>query len=88
MSFFAYIIKADFHWYMVIVIGLKFYLAQSLQLCLTFEVKGFILCVIEFFQCYNTTYSLQLPSPESKLHTLCSLKSGGSPGRGYTGHFV
>ena len=69
---FAYIIKADwFHWYMVIVIGLKFYLAQSLHLCLTFEVKGFILCVI------------QLPSPESKLHTLCSLKSGGSAGRGY-----
>ena len=34
---------------MVIVIGLKFYLAQSLYLCVTFEVKGFILCVIEFF---------------------------------------
>ena len=51
---FAYIIKTDlFHWYMVIVIGLKFYLTQSLHLCLTFEVKGFILCVIEFFQCYN-----------------------------------
>ena len=55
---------------MVIAIGLKFYLAQSLHLCLTFEVKGFILCVIEFFQCYN----IQLPSPESKLHTLCFLK--------------
>ena len=63
---------------MVKVIGLKFYLTQSLHLCLTFEVKGFILCVIEFFQCY----SIQLPSPESKLHTLCSLKSGGSAGRG------
>ena len=89
---FAYIIKADlFHWCMVIVIGLTFYLAQSLHLYLIFEVKGFILCVIEFFQCYNITYSIQLPSPESKLHTLCSLKSGGSAGRGYTcptGHFV
>ena len=89
---FAYIIKADlFHWYMVIVIGLKFYLAQSLHLCLTFEVKGFILCVIEFFQCYNITCSIQLPSPESKLHTLCSLKSGSSAGQGYmcpTGHFI
>ena len=76
---------------MVIVIGLKFYLVQSLHLCLTFEVKGFILCVIDFFQCYNITYSIQLPSPESKLHTLCSLKSGGSAGRGYmcpTGNFV
>ena len=51
---FAYILKTGrFHWYMVIVIGLKFYLAQSLHLCLAFEVKGFILCVIEFFQCYN-----------------------------------
>ena len=27
-------------------------------------------------------YSIQLPSPESKLHTLCSLKSGSSTGRG------
>ena len=75
---------------MVIVIGLKFYLTQSLHLMLTFEVKGFILCVIKFFQCYNI-YSIELPSPESKLHTLCSLKSGGSAGRGYTcptGHFV
>ena len=74
---------------MVIVIGLKFYLAQSLHLCLTFEVKGFILRVIEFFNVI--TYSIQLPSPESKLHTLCSLKSGGSTGQGYTcptGHFV
>ena len=38
---------------MVIVIGLKFYSAQSLHLCLIFEVKGFILCVIEVFQCYH-----------------------------------
>ena len=38
---------------MVIVIGLKFYLAQSLHLCLAFEVKGFTFCVTEFFQCYN-----------------------------------
>ena len=71
---------------MVIAIGLKFYLAQSLHLCLTFEVKGFIL---NFFNVI--TYSIQLPSPESKLHTLCSLKSGGSAGWGYmcpTGHFV
>ena len=89
---FAYIIKTDwFHWYIVIVIGLKFYLAQSLHPCLTFEVKGFILCVIEFFNVI--IYSIQLPSPESKLHTctLCSLKSGSSAGRGYTcptGHFV
>ena len=29
-------------------------------------------------------YSIQLPSPDSKLHTLYSLKSGGSSGRGYT----
>ena len=75
---------------MVIVIGLKFYLAQSLHLCLIFEVKGLIFCVIDLF--FNViTYRIQLPSPESKLHTLCSLKSGGSAGRGYTcptGHFV
>ena len=69
---------------MVIVIGLKFYLAQSLHLCLTFEIKGFIVCVTEFFQCFNITYCIQLPSPKSKLHTSCSLKSGGSAGRGYS----
>ena len=38
---------------MVIVVGLKFYLTQSLHLCLTFQAKDFILCVIEYFQCYN-----------------------------------
>ena len=64
---------------MVIVIGLKFYLAQALHLCLTFEVKGFIY-VIEFFQCYNITYSIQLPSPVlvggicAPLGTLSSLE--------------
>ena len=72
----------------MIVIGLKFYLAQNLHLCLTFEVKGFILCV-NFSNVI--TYSIKLPSPESKLHTLCSLKSWGSANWGYmcpTGHFV
>ena len=38
---------------MVIVIELKFDKAQSLHLRLIFEVKDFILCVIEVFQCYN-----------------------------------
>ena len=33
--------------------------------------------------CFNViTYSIQLPSPESKLHTLCSLKNWRSAGRG------
>ena len=83
-------IKTDwFHWYMVIVIGLKFYFAQSLHMYLTFESKGFNFV---WWNSFNViTYSIQLPSPESKLHTLCSLKSGGSACRGYTcptGHFV
>ena len=48
-----------------------------------------IMCDWIFFNVI--TYSIQLPSSESKLHTLCSLKSGGSTGWGYTcptGHFV
>ena len=61
---FAFIMKTDwFHWYMMIVIGLKFYFAQSLHLCLIFEVKvkGFTWCVIKFFQCY-IAYTCHLQS--------------------------
>ena len=87
---FAYIIDR-FHWYMVIVIGLKFYLAQSLHLCLT-DLWGQGLHITVWLIFFNViTYSIQLPSPESKLHTLCSLKGGCSASRGYmcpTGHFV
>ena len=31
---------------------------------------------------FSMLYSIQLPSPESTLHTLCSLKSGSSAGQG------
>ena len=39
-----------------------------------------IICDWIFFNVI--TYSIQLSSPESQLHTLCSLKSGGSTGVG------
>ena len=77
---FTYIIKTDwFHKYMVIIIGLKFYLAQSVHLCLIVEVKGFILCVIEVFQCYNIkhiTAISRVGGIHAPLGTLSSLKLG------------
>ena len=80
---FAYIIKTDrFHWYMVIVIGLKFYVAGSCICAWPLRSRSRASYNVWLNSFNVIIYSIQQPSPESKLHTLCSLKSGDSSGRG------
>ena len=59
---------------MVIVIGLV--LITSIPAPVTFEVKGFTLCVIEFFQCYNIKHTTAISRVKATYFVLFKKCSG------------